>query len=213
MRLLPLAFLVLGFSSPVHAVAQTTSAAQPMGTTAHRKVASDVDRQVLQALLLALAEDKEFPAPEDASKPIMVLHFRNPELSEPLVNAAQVSSDTGGKVLPHDAWNDLVRRNVVRRDPKTREVYYEGLPFDPKIAVGNAFPEPPPPLQGKTFQEENPDARGFVAAWLPGYSADGNTAVVRARVGPVKRLANLTAILRKQGDRWAVVWRKISVYS
>lgn len=212
MRVFPAGLFLVALALTTPSPAQQSSAGQPLAPAAHRKVASDIDREVLETLLLSVAEDKEFPAPQDPAKGAVVLHLRNPDLSEPLVNAAEVALDTGGKVLPHDAWNDLIRRNVIRRDPKTREVYYEGLDFDSKIVVGDAYPEPPPPLQGKTFREVYPQARGFVAAWLPGYSEDGKTAVVRARVGPVKRLATLTAILRKQGDRWAVVWRKYNVY-
>ena len=176
------------------------------------KVASDLDRRVLEALLLNLLADKEFPPAVTADKPLVVLHRRTPEYVQPIVSVSQVSFDTGSRALPKEAWDDLIQRNVIRLNKYSREIHYEGLTFDPKIQVGNAFPEPEPPLQGKTFEEAFPQARAWVDAWVPGYSKDGKTAVVRANFGPAGKVATLTAILSLQGGKWLVIWRKFSVY-
>ena len=203
------ALLAMAIASP-----QQGQKSQPIGSPALRgKHASDTDRKVLEGLLLAILKDDGFPAPADSNKTLIVLHQRNPDAVEPLINTFQVTHDSGGKVLPNDAWNDLIRRNVVRKGPDVREILYEGLPFDPHIQIGDAFPGPKEPFLGKTFEEVFPTARGFVAPWAPGYSADGKTAVVKAKIGPAGRFGFVTAILARKGEAWTLVWRQYSVYS
>ncbi len=179
-------------------------------TDAKGKFASDLDRQVLQALLLSACEDAEFPLPATPDKTIIVLHERTPKLIDPVINTALVMNDTGGKVMPKDAWDDLVRRNSIRRNPLSREISYDGLSFDPRIAVGNAYPDPDRTFVGKSFDQAFPNGRGWVDAWVPGYSKDGKTAVVRARIGPTTKWTTLTAILNKKDDNWVVTWRRYS---
>ena len=187
---------------------ESSTKAQPIG-----KQASDLDRQVLQALLLTVRTDPGFPAPAKNEKSAIVLHQRTPKLIDPIVNAAQLSYETGGRVLPKDAWDDLVRRNLIRLSPDSRIISYEGLNFDSSIQVGNAFPGPEPPFLGKTFEDVFPQARGWVEAWVPGYSKDGKTAIVRARVGPTEKWATLTAIMKLQQGKWTVAWKKYSIYN
>jgi len=192
---------------------QTSAPATNPSIVQKGKFATDLDRQVLEALLLTVSADKYYPPPASTDKTQIVLHRRTPKMIEPVINTVRVSYDTGGLVLPKDAWDDLVRRNAVRLDPRSREVHYEGLNFTPSIQVGNAFPGPEPPFLGKTFEEVFPQARGWVEAWVPGYSKDGKTAVVKANVGPTDKVAVLTAILKLQQGKWAVVWHRYSVYN
>lgn len=214
MKTLTGAVIAIAFLAGVHSVAQDTTEqrAQPF-TPSVGKIASIPDRDVLEALLLAVVADKDFPAPPSPDKAVIVLHERNPQSVGPLINAAEVSYETGQKDLPKDAWDDLVRRNVVRQNPNSRPISYEGLKFDPKIQVGNAFPGPEPPFIGKTFEEVYPTARGWVNAWVPGFSKDGRTAIVRAEIGPSTHMATLTAILQQVGGKWSVTWRRYSVYT
>jgi len=177
---------------------------------ARGKYASDVDRQVLQALLLDVYADPEFPPAAKPDKTTIVLHERTPDLIDPVINTAQVMADTGGRVLPKDAWDDLVERNEIRRDKNSRVILYDGLNFDSRIQVGNCFPGPQPPFLGKTFEEVFPTGRGWVDAWVPGYSKDGKTAVVRARIGPTEKWSTLTAILTQKDGNWIVSWKRYS---
>ena len=197
------------------ALAQTAETrAQPIASESVAGKHADVqDQAVLEALLLSVCADKDFPAPPADDKSEIILHERNPETIEQIINVSEVSFDTGHKDLPKDAWDDMIRRNVVRLSPNSREISYAGLQFDPKIQVANAFPGPKPPFQGKSFEEVYPTARGWVSAWVPGFSKDHRTAVVRAQVGPAGHFATMTAILKRQSDKWVVVWRRYSVYS
>ncbi len=61
-----------------------------------------------------------------------------------------------------------------------------------------------------SFADAHPKARGWLEAYLPGYSADGNRAVVRAGVGPWAHAAMLTAVLEKRGGKWVVVWYNVA---
>ena len=214
MKNLKHALIVVAVLAGVHGLAQegSDSRAQPINPPA-MKLASSPDRDVLEALLLSVVTDKQFPPPERGDKGTIVLNERNPKSVEPLINASEVNYETGRKDLPKDAWDDLVRRNVIRQNPNSRQISYQGLQFDPKIQVGNAFPGPEPPYIGKTFEDVYPTARGWICAWVPGYSKDGKTAVVRAQVGPVTHVATLTAILRELNGKWIVIWRRYSVYS
>src|SRR5512142_1529146 len=63
------------------------------------KHADDTDRAVLEALLLSVASDKDFPAPLADDKPVVVLHLRNPDTVEEIVNTSLLIQDTGGKVM------------------------------------------------------------------------------------------------------------------
>jgi hypothetical protein len=65
---------------------------------------------------------------------------------------------------------------------------------------------------GHVFFSEYPTAKGYAFAWLPGYSKDGCTAIVRFLVGPTAHGATATYLLRKEGDGWAVKWRFMSYY-
>lgn len=107
-----------------------------------------MDAAVLSSLLQACAKDPEFPV--QGEKTAMVLHIRTPEKSSPLLNTAQVGMETGGKALPNDAWNDLVRGNVIKRHPESREIYYEGLNLGSDITVSDAYPWP----QGALHRED-----------------------------------------------------------
>ena len=177
------------------------------------KFATERDKLVLEVLLAAVAADTEFPPPSSDAKTQIVLHRRTPKKVEPIINAFQVNYETGGRVLPKDAWDDLERRNVVRLDPNARLISYENLAFPEGIQVANAFPSAEGIFIGKTFEEVYPQARGWVEAYVPGFSKDGKTAVVRARVGPSEKRAMLTAILRLQGGNWVVAWKRYCIYT
>ncbi len=62
------------------------------------------------------------------------------------------------------------------------------------------------------FLDKYPQALGYVIAWLPGYAADGQSAVFRARFGPTAHGATLTYLLTRKDGRWTVVWRKTRFY-
>jgi hypothetical protein len=67
--------------------------------------------------------------------------------------------------------------------------------------------------RGFLFKDAQPKARGWLEAFLPGYSKNGTRAVIRAGVGPWAHAAMLTAVLEKRGDKWAVVWYYVARFA
>jgi hypothetical protein len=56
-------------------------------------------------------------------------------------------------------------------------------------------------------------AQGYVSFWLPAYSEDGITALVRFGFGPTAHGACGTYLLEKKGGLWQILWRKLSYYA
>jgi hypothetical protein len=60
------------------------------------------------------------------------------------------------------------------------------------------------------LEDAHPKARGWLEAYLPGYSKDGTRAVIRAGVEPSAHGAMLTAVMEKRGDKWTVAWYHVA---
>lgn len=63
------------------------------------------------------------------------------------------------------------------------------------------------------FEKAFPDAKAYVGFWLPAYSEDGRTALVRFGFGPTPHGACGTYVLEKSGGAWKILWRKLSFYA
>jgi hypothetical protein len=57
------------------------------------------------------------------------------------------------------------------------------------------------------FRKKYPDSWGYVYAFLPGYSRDGNTAVVIFAAGPSAHGAQVTYLMVKTEEGWKISWR------
>ena len=84
--------------------------------------------------------------------------------------------------------------------------FYTNLTFSANITVTNLTETWKERRSFTSLQKVHPKARGWLEAYLPGYSAEGSHAVVRAGVGPSAHGAMLTAVLEKRDDKWAVAW-------
>lgn len=62
------------------------------------------------------------------------------------------------------------------------------------------------------FTVSYPRARCYVHAWLPGYSQDRRTAVLRFWIGPSPHGATGTYLLIKETDTWTVKWQHKRYY-
>jgi hypothetical protein len=173
------------------------------------------DRDVLEALLVHLRTDSDFKIPGISSNgTTMVLHARTPEKTG-FLTTVQIRSDIRNRELPGDALNDLQFRNRPAFPPGSYDsvtAYYNDLILGPGIVVANitgVYRKASHPA----FREAYPDGRAWIEAYLPGFSRDGLTAVVRAGVGPSEYGAMLTAVLEKQDNRWFVKWYHIAWYA
>ena len=174
------------------------------------------DRDVLQAVLLRLLTDSEFNMTRASSNAaVIVLHSRTSQKTG-FLQTHQMRSDIGKHTLPKEAEKDLQERNSPRNPrPDTYDAInssFANFPFATNILVAD--------LTGKMgsllyreFRKAYPNACGWVEAYLPGYSKDGRTAVVRALVGPWTHAASVTAVLEKSGEKWNVKWHHIAFYA
>lgn len=175
------------------------------------------DGQVLEALLRQLLADQKFDMTRVSTNgAVIVLHARTPEKTG-FLQSHQMRSDVGGHTLPSDAERDLRRRNS-RPDakPDTYEAVvasFTNLTFGAGIVVADLTDKFGGRHSYRAFEDVHPNARGWVEAYLPGYSNDGVHAVVRAGVGPSAHGAMVTALLEKSGETWHVKWHHIAWYA
>jgi hypothetical protein len=170
----------------------------------------------LESLLLHLLADTNFDMTRASTNgAVIVLHTRTPEKTG-FLTSDQVRSDIGSHTLPSDAERDLRRRNTLPdAKPDTYDAitaFYTNLTFAAPIVVADLTDKTGGRRSYGAFEEAHPKARGFVRAYLPGYSKDGTRAVVRAGVGPSAHGAMVTALLEKSGDKWVVKWHHIAWY-
>lgn len=143
------------------------------------------------------------------------MHTRTPEKTGFLM-PHQIRAEIEARKLPSDAGSDMRRRNTpADGKPDTYDsvaAWYTNLTFAAGIVVTNL----PQVWQGRSlssFEDVHPKARGWLEAYLPGYSADGTRAVVRAGVGPWAHAAMLTAVLEKRSEKWTVVWYYVARFA
>jgi hypothetical protein len=183
------------------------------------------DGRVLEALLLHLLHDPKFemtrvPTNEWVIVPVIVLHDRTPEKTGYL-RREQMRSDTRNHTLPSEAEEDLRQRNSpADAKPDNYDcvtAYYTNLTLRSRIVIADlskiASAAARPRSSDLALQRAYPNARGFVYAYLPGYSKDAKQAIVRAGVGPSAHGAMLTALLEKNGEKWTVKWYHVARYA
>jgi len=167
------------------------------------------DFELIELVLVDLIDFKEFHSltGRDGKKSQIVLSDQTIG-SSGFLSDDQLSSESypeKDKLVPPDIGADLRRRNP--KEPISLSAFN---PKNPNIIVEDLSD-----IDGKddaAFEKKHPDARGYVEAWMPGYSEDGRTAVVRVLFGPTPHAATATYMLVKQDGRWKVKWRKTAYY-
>ncbi|HUS35628.1 MAG TPA: hypothetical protein VM680_09785 [Verrucomicrobiae bacterium] len=146
----------------------------------------------------------------------IVLHTRTPEKIG-FLGHEQIQGELDGRKLPRDAETDLRRRNTPQGSkPDSYDavpVSYTNLTFSAGIVVTNLNEMMEGRRRFRSFEKAQPNARGWLEAYLPGYSKDGNVAVVRAGAGPWAHAAMLTAVLEKRGTEWKVKWYDVARFA
>ena len=107
----------------------------------------------------------------------------------------QGETRTDGWVVPTDLCEGLRRRN-------DKPVPLSDWRFGEGIVTANLRLE-----SGLLFSDrlkEHPDAKAWVLLWLPAYSSDGKTAVVRFMFGPTSHGASATYLLTWGEGGWTV---------
>jgi hypothetical protein len=175
------------------------------------------DRQVLEKLLLHLLSDPKFDMTRVSTNgATIVLHIRTPEKTGFLMSH-QIRAEIGSRKLPSDAETNMRRRNTpADAKPDSHDAVtasYTNLTFAAGVVVKDLTETWKGWRSSTLFEDAHPKARGWLEAYLPGYSTDGNRAVVRAGVGPWAHAAMLTAVLEKRGDKWVVAWYHVARFA
>ncbi|MBL8518304.1 MAG: hypothetical protein JNM76_15195 [Betaproteobacteria bacterium] len=176
--------------------------------------ANERDRQVLEALFSHMLRDPKFSFTEPTSKqPQIVLHTRTP-IGTVFLSPNQISADSGRRTLSEELVAALRRRNTPDKlgsDPyESVGASYGGLSFSSNIVVSDVTHVRKQQLEFSAFKKAYPRARGWLEVFLPGYSRDGDRAMVRAFAGPSPHGAVLTAELRNLDGRWFVDWHHLA---
>ncbi len=157
----------------------------------------DRDRRILEVVLLRLVDG--------ATKPDS--YFRRPESRNPAIIVDRLTTIGlfedwyAPNILPSeflriDVAADLQRRNSEVGVPltdfrfQTRQIVIDNL------ESGGSF---------STFSERYPDAVGFVRVSLPGYSQDGNIAVVATTSAFTEHPSGTVYALELSGGEWRIV--------
>lgn len=194
-----------------------TQARAPRGPDAISSSPDERDRQVLECLLLHLLTDQSLKltqAPGNGAS--IVLHTQTPE-GTAFLRWNQIRSDSGSRPLPSGTLRDLRRRNVpAEAKPEAYDAVvasYSNLTFAAGIVVADLTELRKRRPSYHAFEDTYPKARGWLMAYLPGFSKDGSWALVRADIGPSSHGAMLTAVLARREARWIVQWYHIAYYA
>jgi hypothetical protein len=170
---------------------------------------TSVDFDLIELALLDLAEFDEFdPGTSNDENRSKIVLDAGTVGSSWYISEGQLRGESRrdkDKLIPPDVSADLRRRNPEKRvslsdfKPKSSKVLVEDL-----SGVDLQF--------GGDFGKKYPYAKGCAEAWLPGFSDDGNTAVVRFFFGPTPHGATATCLLIKEDGCWKVKWRKTAYY-
>lgn len=190
------------------------------------------DLPVLDAALTHFASDPEFePMHRSFEKGRRLVVHRESLGGSAYVRAEQVWGDSAEGGLPGDAVADLEARNngplvtvsgtTFSSTRRAGAVLDGWKPSSPHVVVtdltrfrgSNARWDKPFEFE-EALLKVHPDAKAYTWASLPGYTADGSTALVRVSFGPTAHGAMATYLLRKDASgTWTVTWRKRAYYA
>lgn len=182
----------------------------------------DRDRQVLNSLFSHLLVDSSYNlvdyddlARTSAKKTKLVLHLRTPQ-GTGFLSANQINSDLRRRALPAGSEESLRRRNTQPNLKSTSfaaiNASFKNMKFGPDVVIADLEKIQKDRLSYTAFKKAYPSAKGWIEAYLPGYSSDGNSAVVRAFTGPTAHDATITAVLEKNAGTWVVRWYHVAHY-
>lgn len=174
---------------------------------------ADPDTLVIDAFLGDLVNDKSFacmatPGVHKQKQKVLVLSGRircssddDAWLKE---DRAHPGQEGVAKVIPRDACEDQLRRNSGKT--VSLGAYVPGN--------SNVLHKPEPgELTRRNMEQRRPDVKAWVLIpYLPGYSEDRNTAVVKFTFGPTTHGAFGVCLLAKRDGRWVVKWKDLAYF-
>jgi hypothetical protein len=163
-----------------------------------KKSATD-DATIITTVLKHFSEQKmvwAFNGRE--TKTTIAIHKESQGPSKIYLSDAQLKSD-----LSQEKWeipNEL-SENLRQRNEKVASL--ADLKFGKAVLVAD-FEKVLPPFVGADTPKEYADVKAYANVWLPAYSKDRKTAVVRFRFGPTAHGATATYLLTEEDGVWKV---------
>jgi hypothetical protein len=169
---------------------------------------TDEDCIVLGVALSDVASCDDFPCGHRASpSPVVILHHQS--IGESFYIGYQFDGELKqqNRCVPDDTLTDLRRRNMGLASLSSCMFSARGLIVADLTEIFKSD------YTDEALEWKYPDAIAYVRVWLPGYSEDGRTAVVRFMFGPEPHGATGSYMLVKEGDGWKVKWRFFLYYT
>ena len=131
------------------------------------------------------------------AKTVILVHEESAGPAPIYLSDGQLRSDTRGEdwEVPADLREDLRWRNA-------QAIPLSDWKFSDGIVTADLSDERS--ARGADRLSGHPDAKAHVEVWLPGYSQDGRTVVVRFLFGPTPHGATATYLLVKSEGGWTV---------
>jgi hypothetical protein len=122
-----------------------------------------------------------------------------------LTSDVQVRHETNG-----EDWSSV---SAMLENLRQRNSESQALAWQPPSSLGVVVVDLSTLKSEYDFLEKFPDTRCHVRLWLPGYSPDGQRALVRFSWGPSPHGATATYLLSRTDGSWHVRWRHVAVYA
>ena len=165
-------------------------------------VLTETDVQVLQAVVHDWDQADESICVHGMTGGVILVQSSTARES----NATQIRADIGAHHVPDSLIQAFVERNIASACLPS-DLAADGRTTITKFEDMTIF------YQTDRFAELYPKAKSYMQFSMPVYMDPGNTALVRFDFGPTPHGATCTYFLRRQNNRWIVVWRKPAYYA
>lgn len=168
------------------------------------------DQAVFQVVLADFANSKiEGSLVRDTRENWILVHHKT-ENGTGWLTDAQLNADLGSQYrIPPEIRENLRSRNLQPVSVPvvaTKQIHV----FDrEKFKSSGPFPD----IAGEGgIRQTYPQAKAWIRVYMPGYSRSRHEAVVRFQFSPSPHGSSAIYSLQKKGQKWEIVWKKISHY-
>jgi hypothetical protein len=170
---------------------------------------ANVDHEVFDIVLTDLLVNDEFlfSKDRDGKQAARIVFSSMTEEGYP-EDPEHIGGYLGDLVSEKKVDKDVVENCIDRNPPKVRFSLTEYHPSNPGIVVQDLTEEE----HFLGIKQSNPN-RGWVEVQLPGYSRDGQTALLRFTFGPTPHGSDGFYLLRKVKGRWEIIAKRLSYYA
>jgi hypothetical protein len=174
---------------------------------APQSLRASVDHEIFDIVLTDLLANDDFLSSRDRDgKQVSRIVFSSMTEEGYPEDLEHISGYLGDLVSEKKLDKDVVENCNDRNPPKVRFSLTEYHPSNPGIVVQDLTEEE----HSLGIKQSN---RGWVEVQLPGYSKDGQTALLRFTFGPTPHGSDGFYLLRKVKGRWEIIAKRLSYYA